>query len=330
MSSSLPLTMNAAVLDHFGGPEALALRALPIPDLGPGEVMIRVEVAGVGSWDAEERAGGYASYLGEPRFPYVLGWDGAGTVAAVGEGVDHVRIGDRVYAAVTPRPSGGGFYAEYAVAEAGYVALVPESLSVHEAGAMGWDAQTALSGLTAGLGLKAGETVLIFGASGGIGHMAVQLAARMGARVFAVASGTDGVALAERLGADAAVDGRRDDIVGAARAFAPGGLDAALLTAGGEAAERALTAVRDGGRAAYPNGVHPKPVGRVAVAPQGYDGARGPEASADLHRWIARGPFEVHVARTFALDEIVEAHHMLARHHLGKLAVRPGSRSERS
>lgn len=116
---------------------------------------------------------------------------------------------------------------------------------------MPWDALTALSGLDA-LELRAGGSVMVFGASGGIGHLALQLAKHQGARVLAVASGADGVVLASKLGADLAVDSRREDVLAAARAFAPDGLQAAVVTVGGEAVDRALSAVRDGGRVAYP------------------------------------------------------------------------------
>ena len=109
------------------------------------------------------------------------------------------------------------------------------------------DAMTGLQGLADMLKMKAGETVMIFGASGGIGHLAVQLAKRLGARVFAVASGDDGVALAKNFGADAVVNGRKEDVVDAARQFAPNGIDAALDHGPAvEAAERALQSVRDG------------------------------------------------------------------------------------
>jgi NADPH:quinone reductase len=124
---------------------------------------------------------------------------------------------------------------------------------------MGGVGITALRGLDNTLGVKEGESVMVFGASGGIGHMAVQLAKRMGARVFAVTSGDDGVALCKGLGADAVVDGRSGDVLAAARAFAPEGIDAALFTAGGEVADRAAQAMREGGRIAYPSCVHPKP-----------------------------------------------------------------------
>src|SRR5258706_3387029 len=105
------------------------------------------------------------------------------------------------------------------------------------------DALTALSGLDEILGLKRGESLMVFGAGGGIGHLAVQLGKRMGARVLAVASGDDGVALAKRLGADDTANGRKEDCEAAARAFAPPGLDGALITARGEATDRGLRAI---------------------------------------------------------------------------------------
>ncbi len=316
-------TMRAAALDGFGGPEMITLHTLPVPEVGPDEVLIRVESAGVGAWDPYEREGGFAGMSGsKPKFPYVLGSDGAGTVAAVGENVHRFHKGDRVYAFGLANPK-GGFYAEYVAVKEDDVSLIPEILPTGQAGALPWDAMTALRGLDDTLGLQAGESLLIFGASGGIGHLALQLAKRMGARVFAVASGDDGVALAKRLGADAVVDGHRDDIAAAARAFAPDGLDAALLTAGGEAAEQALTALREGGRVAYPNGVEPEPQARSGVTIRSYDGTPDPQAIERLNRLIESGPFEVHIARTFPLDQAAEAHRALDTHYLGKLALRP-------
>ena len=164
---------------------------------------------------------------------------------------------------------------------------------------------------------------MIFGASGDIGHMAVQLAKRMGARVFAVGVRRRRVSLAKRLGADAVVDGHKDEVAAAARTFAPDGVDAALITAGGEAADQALTAVRDGGRVAHPNGVEPEPKARPGVKVSTYDGEPDRLIIDKLNRVIEAGPFEVHIARTFPLERAADAHRALDEHYLGKLALRP-------
>jgi NADPH:quinone reductase len=167
--------MKAIALNRFGGLETMKLQALPVPEVGPGEVLIQVEWAGVGKWDPFEREGGFAKIFGiEPKFPYVLGSDGAGTVADVGERVKGFAPGDRVYAFSLVNPK-GGFYAEYAAVKAEEVSLIPGKLTTRQAGAMPVDAMTALRGLDDTLGLKPGESVMIFGASGGIGHLAVQL-----------------------------------------------------------------------------------------------------------------------------------------------------------
>jgi NADPH:quinone reductase len=303
-----PDTMQAVAIDQFGGPETMKMRTLPAPQIGPDEVLIHVESAGVGVWDPFEREGGFAQYYGtKAEFPHILGSDGAGTVEAVGERVKQFKQGDRVYGFNLFSPK-GGFYAEYAAVKADSVAPVPRALPTEQAGVMPVDAMTALRGLDDTLKLKRGETVMIFGASGGVGHLAVQLAKRMGARVFAVASGDDGVALARRLGADAIAEGHKDDVVAAAKEFAPGGLDAALLTAGGQPAERAISAVRKGGRVAYPNGVEPAPKPRPGISIDAYDGIPDAEAIAKLNRLIESGPFEVHIARTFPLERAADAH----------------------
>ena len=180
---------------------------------------------------------------------------------------------------------------------------------------------TALRGLADTLCLKPAESVLIFGAGGGVGHMAVQLACRMGTRVLAVASGDDGTKLARRLGADIAVNGRSNDLLTAAGRFAPEGVDAALLTAGGENAEKVLTVVKSGGRIAFPSGVQPEPEARPGVRIQSYNGEPDADIIDRLNSLIESGPFDVHIDRTFALDKAADAHIALDDHYLGKLAL---------
>jgi len=322
MNATVPNQMHAAAIDRFGGPEEIATHTLAVPQIGPGEILIRVETAGVGVWDPMEREGEMQEMMGgSPHFPHILGSDGAGTVAAVGGDVTRFRVGDRVYGFGLGNEK-GGFYAEYVALNAENASCIPGSLSIEQAGAMPFDAMTALRGLEDELRLKRGESILIFGASGGIGHIAVQLAKRMGARVLAVASGDDGVALCRELGADAVIDGHRGDVAAAASTFAPDGLDAALFTAGSEQNESIVRAIRSGGRVAYPNGVQPAPKGREGVIAKAYDGMPDQYAIERLNRWIETGPFQVHVAKTFTLDKAAEAQRMLDQHYVGKMVLR--------
>ncbi|MFD1954586.1 zinc-binding alcohol dehydrogenase family protein [Paenibacillus thailandensis] len=203
-----PDKMKAVVLQRFGGPEELRLKQIAAPKIGPEDVLIRLAYAGVGEWDAFERQGGYAEMLGlKPKFPYILGSEGSGTVVARGEKVLNVNLGDLVYAPGFLNPK-GGFYAEYVAVESPYVSRIPDGLTKQEAAVISGAGITALRGLEDVLKLQPSESVMIFGASGGVGHMAVQLAKSLGARVFAIASGEDGVAMVKKLGCDAVVNGR--------------------------------------------------------------------------------------------------------------------------
>ena len=321
MKNNSNQTMRAVAIDEFGGIEKMKPRKLPVPNLADDEILVRVDTAGVGVWDPFEREGGFAKEFGmKTNFPHVLGSDGAGTVEEVGEEVHALKRGDRVYGINLMNPK-GGFYAEYTAIKVANVAKIPQALSTRDAGVLAVDGVTALNGLDKTLKLKADESILILGASGGIGHLAVQLAKRMKARVLAVASGQDGVEFVKRLGADKVIDGHREDILKAAHEFAPKGLDAALLTAGGKAAEQVIAALRDGGRAAYPNGVADAPKSRDGVNVMNYNGEPDPQTFAKLNQLIDGGPFEIHIARTFKLEEAAEAQRALESHYLGKLAL---------
>jgi NADPH:quinone reductase-like Zn-dependent oxidoreductase len=320
MNTSIPQMMRAAAIDRFGGPAVLKLKSLPVPRPKARDVLIRLETAGIGVWDPEVRAGDVE--LGPKRkFPRIIGNDGAGTVVDVGRAVKRFKVGDRVYAFAYE----GGFYAEYVAVPANDVARVPPGLRPREAGALGADGITALRGLDDTLRLKKGETLMIFGASGGIGHIAVQLAKRIGAKVLAVASRADGVSLVRRLGADVAIDGQKGDIAKAIRAFAPAGLDAALVLAGGRGLAAALKSMKKGARVAFPNGVEPEPRAPNGVRARGYDGTPSRQAFERLNRLIGKRPFRVELGRVYRLEEAASAHRQIGKHHLGKLAfeIRP-------
>lgn len=315
MQASIPQQMKAVAIDRYGGPEVLQVTTLPVPSPGADEVLIRLDAAGIGVWDPEVRSGAFE--IGERRFPKIIGNDGAGQVAAVGSRVKRVGPEDRVYAYSME----GGFYAEYVAVKQGNVAPVPQGLDNERAGALGADGITALRGLDDALHIRRGEKLLVFGASGGIGHLAVQLAKRLGAEVFAVASGEDGVALMRRLGVDQAVDGKHGAVVDRLRSFAPEGLDAALVLTGGKGLETALAQVKKGGRVAYPNGVEPEPEAPKGVTLRAYDGESGPEALDRLNELVSQGPFHVEV-RFYRPEDAAQAHRDVEKHHLGKFALR--------
>jgi NADPH:quinone reductase-like Zn-dependent oxidoreductase len=149
--------------------------------------------------------------------------------------------------------------------------------------------------------------------------------------VLAVASKADGVALVRRLGADVAIDGHSDDAAEAVRAFAPEGLDAALVLVGGPGVNEALATMKKGARVAYPNGVEPEPRAPRGVRVRGYDGTPAREAFARLNRLIGNRPFHVELGGVYRLEDAASAHRQVKRHHLGKLAfeIRP-SRARRT
>src|SRR5258706_546514 len=273
VSRTVPERMRAIAIDRLGGPEALTMHTLPVTVPGASEVLIAVHTAEVGGWDADMR-GGWSMSGKKPHFPLVLGGGGSGTVAAVGSRVRRFKIGDPAYAYAWDNPK-GGFYAEYVAAPAETAAPVPAPLDLAQAGAIPIAALTAIQGIDDALHLKKGERLIILGASGGLGVFAIQFAKLRGARVLAIASGADGVALARKLGADAAIDGRDGDVAGAARAFAPDGVDAIVAFTGGKALTTCLDTLRRGGRLAYPNGIEPVPKKRRGIRTNPYDGIAG-------------------------------------------------------
>jgi NADPH:quinone reductase len=318
---SIPKTMRAAAFDRFGGPDVLTIHELPVPEVGPGDVLIAVHTAGVGGWDADMR-GGWSPSGRKPKFPVVLGTDGSGVVAARGSRVRRFDIGDQVYGFVWDSPK-GGFYADYTVAPATDTAHVPRTLQLTGAGAIPATGLTALQGIDDTMHLRKGETVIIHGASGGVGTMAVQFAKLRGARIFATASGADGVSLVRQLGADAAADGH-GDFTGAAHAFAPDGFDAVFALTG-KGLPHCLDLLKRSGRLVYPNGIAPAPRKRRGLHVEHYDGSPGVREFERLNRAVDEARLQVPIAAEYPLARAAEAHRRIAQGHvLGKIVLRCG------
>jgi NADPH:quinone reductase-like Zn-dependent oxidoreductase len=254
----------------------------------------------------------------------VLGTDGSGTVAAVGASVRRLRVGDRVHA-YEFTGSGSGFYAEYVSVSEGSAGRAPRNLSLREAGAMAATGLTALQGVDGALRLRRGETVIVHGASGGVGALALQFAKLRGARVIATATGRDGLALVRRLGADEAVDGKRKDLADALRRIAAGGADAVLAFSGANLPACLDALKARGGRLAYPNGVEPQPRKRRGLRVKTWDAKAGADRFLALKRATESARLKVPIAATFRLADAAKAHRRIEKGHvLGKvvLAVR--------
>ena len=238
--------MRAVVLKGFGGLEMLEERDLPVPEPGPGEVLVRNLAVAVNPVDAKIRAAGRWAGV-EP--PFVLGYDAAGVVAKVGPGVKDLKEGDEVY--YTPEIFGNphGTYAEYTPVPAGIVAKKPKNLSFAEAAAIPLAGGTAWEAVVRRLAVRPGETVLVLGGAGGVGSFAVQFAKAAGAYVIATAS-AENLPVLKELGADLTLDYRGPWAEEVLKATEGQGVDAAFETAGESLVERVIPVVRPFGRIA--------------------------------------------------------------------------------
>jgi NADPH:quinone reductase-like Zn-dependent oxidoreductase len=310
--------MRAAVLREFGGPEVLAVEQVPEPSPIPTEVKVRVRAAGVNPVDSKTRAGkGMAAVLGEP--PLLLGWDVAGEVAEVGSGVTRFEVGEEVFG-MPWFPREAGAYAEYVTAPSRHFAAKPHVLSLEEAAALPLAGLTAWQIVVDTIRLQPGDNVLVHGAAGGVGHLAVQIAKARDAHVIGTARGEQAGWL-ERLGADVVIDYREqrfEELVGE--------LDA-VIDFTGQQGERSLSVLRPGGMlVSVPSGVPEELLARARESHRRVTGflvEPDPVGLAGLDALIEAGKLQVHVDRAFELEQVAEAHRAAEDHHGGgKIVLR--------
>lgn len=352
-------TMRAAVTLFHGGPEAVELREVPVPEPGPGDVLVRVRAAGCNNTDLWTREGAYGSaddpetragWLGPLEFPRIQGGDVTGEVVAVGHsvhGAGRDLVGARVLvdpllydgegdaalpADVLGSERDGGF-AEYVVVPAGRAHRVDGSpLSDVELGALPIAYGTALGMLDrAGIGAGSGDgrTVLVTGASGGVGLAAVRLACASGARVVAVSSG-DKIDPVRAAGADAVVDRRRGTVLDDIRDAAPAGVDAVIDVVAGSLVGAGLGLLRPGARWVVAGALDgwrvELDVRRLYLANTALVGStmHTPLVFDRLVDLAVRGEVRPVVAATFPLERLADAHALLERReHVGKIVVVP-------
>src|SRR6266571_5872677 len=310
--------MRAIAIDAYGGSERLQMMGLPIPEVGPNDVLIRVRAAGVNPADISIREGRYAQMM-PLTFPAIMGSDFAGTVAQVGAQVTTVRPETQVYGIAF----GGGTYAEYIrVPTTGEFAALPASLDFVHAAALPMAGMTALGALDTAA-LAPGDVLLIVGGAGGIGTFAIQMAARLGAHVIATARTEDQEYL-RSLGAAETVDFTRGDVVEVVRASHPGGVDAVLDVVSGPAAIGHIAqALRTGGRllsTAYAS--NPAQLAERGITAVNIVRPQGAAVLDRLSRMVEAGTLRVPVQATLPLEAAARAQEMLQHAHVrGKLVL---------
>jgi NADPH:quinone reductase-like Zn-dependent oxidoreductase len=312
--------MRAAVYDEFGGPEKVQVRNIDIPDVKEGEVLVRIKAAGVNPVDYVVREGYLKDFL-PYSFPIIPGWDVAGIVEERGFSARRFSVGQEVYAYARRPVVQYGTFAEYIVLPESYLAERPKSISWEETAGIPLVGLTAYQSLLDAGNLQEGQTVLILGASGGVGSLGIQLAKVKGARVIAVASQKNHAFMRE-LGADETIDYQDTNIGEAVKAIAPGGVDLIFDCASGETLEQSLAVLKPSGKL-------------VSILNQGKD--LNPDINFEyvfvepnaaqlehLRELVDAGRLKVHVSGTYSLDKAVEALNQIqTAHTTGKIVIVP-------
>jgi NADPH:quinone reductase-like Zn-dependent oxidoreductase len=299
--------MRAISVERFGGPEVLTPVELEPPSPISTEVLVEVHAAGLNPVDYKTRSGsGVAAWAGPP--PYVPGWDLAGVVVSTGYGVTRLQPGDRVFG-MPWFPRAGGCYAEYVTAPSLQLARIPKDLDFHQAAALPLAALTAWQALVDAAAVSPGQVVLVHGAAGGVGHIAVQIAAARGATVIATARRESHDFLRE-LGAFALVD---REVVPVGQAGQD--VDVVVDLVGGRETSAALRALRSGGvllaiaaGADDATRADAEYLGVRVLEPLVEPDGRGLDSVAAL---VAEGAVRVVVDSVFALEDAGDAHRRL-------------------
>lgn len=234
--------MKAQVITQFGEPSVFVTQDIPKPELKPGYVLIRVAASSVNPVDYKIRSGRYAKIT--PDFPAVLHGDVAGVVEAVGAGVTEFKVGDEVYGCAGGLKGEGGALADFMLADARLIAKKPKSLNMAEAAALPLVSITAWEGLFNKINLSSGQKVLIHAGTGGVGHIAIQLAKWAGAEVYTTVSSAEKSAIATTLGAKEAINYRNESVADYVQRLTDNkGFDVVFDTVGGENLDKSLAAV---------------------------------------------------------------------------------------
>lgn len=317
--------MKAAFIRQTGPPDVIEVGELPKPEVGAGQALVKVAAVAVNPIDTYLRGGMIAAELPQP---YVIGCDLAGTVEAVGEGVEDLNVGTRVWGSNQGLLGRQGTFAEYAAVDAEWLYPTPEGVSDATAAAESLVGITAHLGLVRDAKLAAGETLFVNGGTGGVGSSVVQMAKAIGARVITTAGTAEKVAACRELGADVAINYREDDVDSAIAEAAADGIDVWWETLREPNFARTVPLLAKGGRMIVMAGRDARPefpVGPFYVKDCKLFGFAmfnaTPEAqraaAEDINRWLAAGKLKPRIDRVMRLDEAAEAHRLQEENTVG-------------
>jgi len=313
--------MKAIAINEFGGLDKLQLMDLPVPEIRPGEILVKVSAAGVNPVDWKIREG-YLKDLFSHQFPVILGWDAAGVVQGVGNGVTRFKQGDEIFAYCRKPIVHGGAYAEYILLEEEHAAIKPKNITFEEAASIPLAALTAYQSLFDAAKLQPGETILIHAAAGGVGGFGVQLAKDHGAVVWATASGRN-KKYVQDLGASQVVDYSQTNFGDEVFSKYPHGVDVVFDCVGGEVLQKSAEIVKQGGRLITivddPTGLARSDIHKefVFVAPNSTQ-------LTELARMVEQGRLKTHLSQVFpfGLEEARKAHELSeSMHTRGKMVL---------
>lgn len=312
--------MRAVYYDEFGSTDVLKIGQLDISEIKEGEVLVKIKAAAINPVDAAVRKGLLKNHL-PYQFPIIPGWDVAGIVEERGFSARRFKAGDEVYAYARRPTVHFGTFAEYIVLPESYLAICPKNLSFEEAAGIPLVGLTAYQSLFDAGNLQEGQTVLILGASGGVGSLAIQLAKAKGARVIGVASKRNHAHM-KKLGADETVDYKDVNIGNTVKNIIPDGVDLIFDCASGETLHQSLSALKSTGMLVSILN-HGENIDKhirfqyVFVEPNATE-------LAHLCELAEKGKLQVPVSKTFNLDNAVEAFKQIETHHTtGKIVIVP-------
>ncbi|WP_324720979.1 NADP-dependent oxidoreductase [Salinimicrobium sp. HB62] len=312
--------MRVAKYDEFSGPKAVKVGKMEVPDLKEGEILVRIEAAGVNPVDAVITKGYYKDMMPH-SFPIIPGWDFAGVIEDRGHAARRFEVGEEVFAYARRPEVKWGTFAEYIVIPESYVARRPENISMEAVSAIPLAGLTAYQSLYQYGNLSAGQKLLILGASGGVGSFGIQLAKAKGAEVIGVASKKNHDYM-KSLGADHTVDYNGGDVGEAVKEIYPEGVDLIFDCTSGETLQQSLKCLKDSGKLVsilnQGNELDPKiDFQFVFVEPNALQ-------LNHLRQLVEEGKVKVQVSKTYKLEEAVDALEQIAsRHTTGKIVIKP-------